>query len=615
MRTQSVIAGLLLFALPASAVAVQPPIFQMFYDEAGEEGSRTDPSEDLANYVIDEMETWHGRGITLTADDLHRAITDELWNQDNTGLCQKKKDPSGADINFLQGGENLPGSCLALQTDILSLIDFEREADVLGTDLLIAAGGSELSIADEPHRPVDMATFALGLRRVWSGTGASVIPWDGSADTEFDKLDTDLQALSRADLEKAVLRFHFGYYRDKREADPRFSGIADTIRDDLKAIGDKIGVVDNPVLIGVFAIPDLKAPNVGLWARKDDIGLMWVYPSRFTRLSYKQADRYPVLKPGSDRLGYPYSYSGPGVAAGPGIDAPLCSRTVGRHGDLCKPLPPNPVNCSLGVAPNAITLKECSSSGSLSLSGPDICPDFNKLFLDTGAPLLDPANPAALNPALKLAGTGSICTPGTRLLYQDDIASHACYVGFCLKQSMAGSGHTLVPNRSPVIVNEMTSPYLACIRPDPQLGLYTEVTVSSPYPLPEYLGAFLVHDFDRQYCGTNGSAPQPIAGLCSFDDNEQAPMVHASPEIGELAGLEQETNIDYRQQIHEVVAEQAGARAALNQSIELQRKVFARLASFVQQTADLFLELRNAPLTQSACPWTGPFKSSSSSSS
>jgi hypothetical protein len=54
-----------------------------------------------------------------------------------------------------------------------------------------------------------------------------------------------------------------------------------------------------------------------------------------------------------------------------------------------------------------------------------------------------------------------------------------------------------------------------------------------------------------------------------------------------------------------------GQRAAGEQAHQVERKVFASLATLVQQTADLILELKRAPLTQSACPWTGPVISSS----
>ena len=57
----------------------------------------------------------------------------------------------------------------------------------------------------------------------------------------------------------------------------------------------------------------------------------------------------------------------------------------------------------------------------------------------------------------------------------------------------------------------------------------------------------------------------------------------------------------------EEAAMDIGYKAALTQTLEVNRKVFASLASLVQQIADLLGSLKQAPLTQAACPWTGPF--------
>ena len=50
-----------------------------------------------------------------------------------------------------------------------------------------------------------------------------------------------------------------------------------------------------------------------------------------------------------------------------------------------------------------------------------------------------------------------------------------------------------------------------------------------------------------------------------------------------------------------------GQRAALDQTVLMEQKLFASVAQFIQQMADLFLELKRAPVTTVACPWTGPF--------
>ncbi len=237
--------GILLGTLaPASALAVIPhagqSMFDLFYDELQSNYVTSKPSERIADFIIEEMESWGTRGIRITADDIDAAIAGALFLESNDGLCQDKNDMSGNPYSFVQGGSFAPGSCISLQNDILALLAAEQEIEQLGTDLMTLVNSAELSIADEPHRPLDMAMYALLLRRVWSGTGASVIPWPGGGDSpnevdqKFDKLNNDLAGLGPRDLDEAVLRFHHGYFRDEREADPRFDDVQTTIHDDLR---------------------------------------------------------------------------------------------------------------------------------------------------------------------------------------------------------------------------------------------------------------------------------------------------------------------------------------------------------------------------------------------
>lgn len=608
MKRIFLLAGIMLGVIgPVSAQA--QTIFDLFYDEVTEAGPDVKPSERIAQFVIDEMEHWGERGIKLTADDIDYAIAGLYFHEENGGLCQSKVDMNDDPYEFQPGGALVPGSCIALQTDILALLTAELEAEQLGADLMTLASGSELSIADEPHRPLDMALYSLLLRRVWTGTGASVIPWNGSADSQVDDLNATLGGLNEEDLEEAVLRFHHGYFRDQRENDPRFSGVQDDVGDDLQAIANVLGItIGDAESIGIFSTPKLTANNVALWARRDDIGLMWIYPTHVFRLELKPADDYPEFVVDGDNLAYPFMYTGGTPPSGDGIASPLCSRMVGRQGYLCRPLPSTAENCDNTGDGSSITLVECSQEVTRTERGPSICPGFENLFTDTGIPLEDPADPGRLNPALTKADYTKICAPENKVMYQDNITSNACYVALCLLQSM--SGNTLVPNRNPVAINEATSPYLACIRPDPQIGLYTEIAEDSPYPLPEYLGALLVEDFARQYCAKNGDAPLPLMGLCVYNDNTNAELpitnsllnLQVTDRIGE--------NLAFRGDDFNSIAASIGQRASLDQAIELERKMFGKLAHFIQHIADLFMQLRQAPLTQSACPWTGMFRSS-----
>lgn len=584
-------------------------MYQLFYEGAMDGISTAELSPDFEQYIIEEMKKWEGEGIILTGEDIRYAVTDKLWGVNGSGLCVNKQSVSGVAYDFTMGGTHR-GSCTQLQADILALIVAERQANQLGADLLAITNGAELAVADEPHRPVNMAEIAMLVRRIWSGTGASVLPWDGTAESDLQDLDDELQGMSTEDLDKAILRFHHGYFRDLREEDPRFSGIADSVGGRLNALASTLRSTGNPDHVGIFAIPKLKTPNVALWARRDDIGLHWIYPSHITRLRYEVADQYPELVLNSETLAYPFEYEGSRTSPD-NVKSPVCSRTMGREGYLCRPLPDPEQNCDDPSDPDAISLVLCDEKVTRTVSGPSVCADFGQLFADDGTPLEDPSSPGEVNPALTEADVAKICSPERKILYKDDIESHACYIAFCLLQSM--SGHTLVPNRSPVVMNEAQSPYLACMRTDPQIGLYTELVGESPYPMPEYQGSFLVRDFDRAYCGVFGDAPQPLGGLCAYNDNAQAALPHYTAVFNAQMIEREGTAIRYRQEVANSLAAAVGQRVALDQSAEVQRKTFAKLANFIDQIASLILELRHAPLTQTACPWTGHFRSSSAS--
>lgn len=604
MRHALVLTGLL-FLTPLPVEAATGSLFHLFYDESANAVSTADISSDMANFVIREMEHWQKNGIRLTPDDIRLANQEVLWDAGGGGLCQNKVSMDDVPYDFVQGGSGLP-SCTQLLTDIQQLVGSEREADQLGTDLVTIANGAELSIADEPHRPVNMAELAMVVRRVWAGTGASVVPWDGRAADQVKALQDHLTALDQRDLAKAILRFHHGYFRDEREADPRFSGVADEIGTDLRAIADVFKIRgDNPRALGIFSVPPLTTPNVGLWVRGDDIGLQWIYPAESTRLSYEEAGEYPRLHLQGDILAYPFSYSRASYPAPIGVSSPLCNRMMGRLGYLCRPLLEPATNCENSGDSNAITLVRCDEESSRTESGPDICADFSQLFDDDGTPLQDPDNPGEINPALTPADIEQICSPERQVLYKDDIESHACFIGFCLKQSL--SGHSLLPGRNTTLVGETTSPYAACIRTDPQLGLFTELVSESPYSLPEYQGVILVKDFDRSYCGVTGDAPLPLGGLCRFDEAKQVAFPNYMSIFQQIQSGKEVSGIAYRQGVINSLAAAIGQRVALDQAGEVHRKTFAKLANFINQIASLILELRRAPLTKTACPWTGPF--------
>ncbi len=103
-------------------------------------------------------------------------------------------------------------------------------------------------------------------------------------------------------------------------------------------------------------------------------------------------------------------------------------------------------------------------------------------------------------------------------------------------------------------------------------------------------------------------------GLCIYNDNENAALPISNPLVNIQTTNNLITFLAQRSDDFNAIAASIGQRTALDQSIELERKMFGKLAHFIEHIADLFLSLKHAPLTQSACPWTGMFKSSTPSS-
>jgi hypothetical protein len=632
------LSAFLLLILPQVAGASMFSLY--FNDDAVRAESEILPPPQIRDFVISEMKHWGSAGIVLTDDDIEAAMEGGL--ESLSSLCTDKVDTQGDPIDLSEmgfAGDDVQegAGCLGLREVVLSLVRAEQAALRLGDDLLAMSNTSELSMADEPHRPVSVGTMSFLLRRVWSGTGVGLIPWNDDNNDEFEDLDVALGSLDPEQLDAALLRFHYGYFRDVREDDPRFRGIGTDapncirrntdplhpevtpeVRTALCMLAAKLKITGDALAIGEFSTPKLQAANIALWARKDDLGLQWIYPSHFSRLELHRADAYPAIAEeddGGSVLAYPFSYGGT-ITSFPGsVRSPLCSRTVGRYGYLCRRPVGDTVDCPLNPQQRSdeetpqneavISLVECSEKRSLSIIGPSVCDGIRSLYVDDGRSLTDPQNPGRLNPDLTKADTVDVCSPGTRVTYQDDVASHACYIGLCLAQSMRG--HSLVTGRSPVLSNEATSPFLSCVRHDPQLGLYTEAATNSPYPLPTYEGHRLVEEFDREYCLKNGQAARSTLGDCVFD----AETVARSPSYDQLAlattAVQGGAAVSTSQKNFLDIAPAIGQRAALEQALPLERKLFAAMADFVRQMADLLTELRRAPLTTVACPWTGPF--------
>lgn len=596
MRRLSILIGILLFLGPVTAVGAG--VFDAIFEDAKQTQSLGYPSGAMMDYVINEMRSWNDDGVELTENDIKAAV-----NGDITTLCSNKTTPAGAPITFDFGAAlTVAGSCDGLKSSILSLIEHEQTADQLGQDLIAIANGSELAIADEGDRPVNMARIALLLRRVWAGTSTGITPWDPTANPALSSLTSALT--SEPDLEKTVLRYRYGYFRDQREVDQTFALTGNAVGTALQSVASALGITGTDQTVeGEYAVPALNAKGVGLWVRKDDLGLYWITPKNFDYPTIRPAGTYPSIPTNGETLGNPFSAVG--AVGNASLFTPLCNRTIARHGYLCRPLPPEDPLCSEPDDPAKITLIRCGDARESTHDfGPDICAGITNLFKDDGTPLIDPARPGHLNPALTPVDPRGVCTPESKTLYQDDISSHACFVGHCIEQSL--NGHSLVPNRNTVLVQEATSPYLAYWRDDPKLGLYTEAAGNAPYPLPSYIGHELLRDAEARFCLLNNKAPYPLSALCAYRENQQNQHLATNQMYQENATVRDMVRVGTSQDRFLELFTAIGYRASLDQSMEVTRKVFFSLSGFVQQIADLLQELSRAPLTEQACPWTGP---------
>lgn len=600
MRRLSLLIGVSLLTLPlhgmAAPAAPTTSLFDVFYQQASGVLGNDPAPKPVVNFVIQEMRRWQGNGIALTADDVRYAETDDIDH-----LCAYKQDIFGKPLNFELGeGES---SCLGLQRAILFLIDGERDAQELGNDLLMAANGAELSVSDEAHRLTSVSSTSMSFRRLWTGTGSQYLPWPVAAKSAVQALDAALSS-EAADIDTVVERYHFGYFRDKREADVsrrtcgqnkdcgKQTGAA------LAQIAQLLNITGDPKATAEYVTPGLRAENIALWVRGDDVGISWINPTHLPRPSIVRGGAYPVFAKNGDALAYPFDYHGTLVPAAKSLYvSPLCSRLMGRFGYLCQS-PKAKTTCATGSR-NAITLTQCDEKKSETLSGPPDCTIETPLFKDSNAPV------NTLDPKKDRIATNVVCSPQSRVLYSDEIAQHACYISRCMVQSL--SGHTLFPMRNPAYAFEMASPVLGYQKPDPQLGLYDEMSGDyAQISLPPYLIDSLVTDFDRQYCEQSGQPPNALAGLCTYREQSRTSLPLGSFNLTFQSTYGDEADLTTDQRTNSIIAMAAGWRFGLDQSLPVQRKMVSSLAQVVQNIANLFLELKNAPVTREMCPWIGP---------
>lgn len=589
---------LLLFfgiVLPCSVSAASA--FDTFWEQSADDAYGTAPSAVIVDYVIEQATEWGEKGITLQSSDIDAAM-----RGDTITLCNDKQDADGADLILADGAAEVANTCRALMFDIQQLVIAEQRAQQLSDDLLGLTTAHELATSDEQRPLVDIPLSIQGMKRLWQGTGSVRLPWDSAADEGLNELKDALGLLSDDELDQVVYRFHHGYFRDQREADPRFDSAGDRVRSALSLIATQLRIDPNTDVFADIVVPALGTRNVGLWARKDELGLLWVTPTEQPFMRLTLPEQYPVYHEHGDRLAYPFAYEGSQVPP-TDIRSPLCSRTMGMHGYLCRPLPAGDADC-FNPNPNDFSLVRCSDDTVTVPQNISQCLNAYPLYNDDGTPLYDPDNPGQLNPNLVRAETGSICQPESAIQYPTGVMQNLCYTDVCLRESM--SGHSLIPGRNPVLAYESTDPYLACVRPDPQLGLFIETPTASPTPIPQYLGIDLVKDFTASICQVTGSSPHPLSGQCLYDQLLRS----AAPQTSQLSQLvrtaTEGTDIQLAQERMRSLAVGLGFRSATDQLITVHVTALQPLISFLDTFGSLFRELLQAPPPTAQCPWTGP---------
>jgi hypothetical protein len=561
------------------------------------------PSQQVEKFILKEMRRWGENGIVLQKEDLSL-----VQKGDFRALCDKKKDVNDKDIAFITGGPSEKGSCLGLVSDLVTLIDRERDALALADDLLSLASSDELAIADEAGRPLDLAGTSDALRRIWSGTGSvtpSALP--SSIDAEIEALKSALSQ-EKENLPRILLRYHFGYFRDKRERDQRLTSDGAAIGEALNAIAKKLTITGDQSKKGNRGYHVFSSLNIVLWVRQDDLGLHFITPVSFEYPELKLAGDYPVFAADHPFVAYPFDYTD--TPTEPSRETPLCERPNAARGFLCRKATHSLASCALPSDRTTISLFECPPAATAQRT--DACVTDVDFREDTGGPLIDPNAPSTLHSNLpRITDSATICTPEKSVIYPDTILGHLCYAQACLSTSL--TEHTLIPGRNPVVADEMSMPFLACMRDDPRLGLGVEIPAQVAVRLPRYRGYDLVREVEQLYCGMNGSAPQPLLSLCSPANDDAKRVQTDQVEYATTLSREFFEGKRNRQDL-EAMASVIGKQASAEQTTDVLRMLFLTLASTLNETASLFQELQNAPLTTTPCPWTGGFSSSSSSS-
>lgn len=585
--------GLLVGAGQASAINV----YDEFLKQTEQSKYQTDLSFELIQYITMVMNTRAVNPVSISAEDVHLAQQGKWLN-----VCAAR--PERPSFSF----------CTQLNTDIQYLIESERELQLFADELVTITNSSELVATDEAHRPNSFGIQTAAFSAIWNGEDAKRLPWPESANDAFENLVSALQ--SEGSLDKVVLRFHFGLHRMTREEDAGWEGFqmyGSQTKEALEELSNILSITEDNVgkeNLAEYATPKILSDslNIGLWAREDDIGLNWIYPMTHPRFDLDIPTDYPKYQSGGtvdvDKglwLSYPFRYD---VEEFPDMSdeleeklkSPLCSRISGAQGYLCRAVEDGEKNCpDVPEGDYAIHLVTCDEKERIVTPGMDICSSEE----------LKDRFTVKLNGTTVTTPEGedlTVCTPGTSTEFESSFVTNSCYIGYCLEESF--NKHNLTGGRNTIAIMESTSPYLSCIRPDPQLGMISELPPAASTVLPQYLGHHLMHAFDREFCERTAYIPG-VAGLCEYRHNRQLESPFQSPAQILTQNEEQFQRIADSQEYLNDAAFAIGQQYAINQAVPVYEKTIRSVAQGVNAIADLFLELKDAPITNQACPWNG----------
>ena len=195
------------------------------------------------------------------------------------------------------------------------------------------------------------------------------------------------------------------------------------------------------------------------------------------------------------------------------------------------------------------------------------------------------------------AGGGDVCAPGNTATYPYSILGDACFVRECAERSY---GHRLTPGRIPLVSQETTAPWSGCSASAPAAKT-TEISPLIALPhIPEYNPALRLHEFNTQYCQSNGKPPLALPVLCGPDLSTAIEYPHMQDAgNGFMPGQVSDPLLedDYRQQ-----AEAMGLERGASLYRDYLEQANATFAGNLSATVAMLKTLASSTFPTAMCP-------------